>query len=243
MAFRKSLAQRLLKFTKFSSQTLTNGRISGSSVQSRILQNLGEPDIAPEPGDMGIFRRFLHKRTLFQPELRSPPLRDGGLVDQLKAIGIAGNRIRLDGLIPPPTTEKSDLTAEDARKLLKAAQMEMVKSRLKEIPESSIPYSEFVRICEEYCSDQDQAKKTAEMLDDSAAVIVLGDVVFLRPEQVPIFFLFSPFLFNRTLGFFLFLYCPIFLVFLGCVCDCEFLRRVMNHDRPKRYVSHTFSLF
>ncbi|KAF7809753.1 calcium uniporter protein 2, mitochondrial-like [Senna tora] len=183
MAFRKSLAQRFLKFTKFSSQTLTNGRLSSSSVHSRIASSLSKPDIAPDPGDEGVFRRFLHKPSLFVPELRSssPSLKDG-LVDQLKAMDIARNRLRLDGLIPPP--EKSDVTAEDARKLLKTAQLEMVKSRLREIRESCISYSELVRICAEHCSDQDQAKRMAEMLDDSAAVIVLGDIVFLRPEQV-----------------------------------------------------------
>ncbi|XP_028760459.1 calcium uniporter protein 2, mitochondrial-like [Neltuma alba] len=179
MAFRRSLAQRLLKFTKFSSPAPANGRLSSSSVHPRIPTSPSNPDIAPDPGDKGIFLRFLHKRSLFQPQLRLPLLGDG-VVDQLKAISAAGNRIRLDGLVPPPENS----VVWDARKLLRAAQLELVKSKLREIRESCIPYSEFLQICAEYCSDEDQAKRTAKMLDDSAAVIVLGDVVFLRPEEV-----------------------------------------------------------
>lgn len=100
-------------------------------------------------------------------------------------------RIRLEGLSPP--AEKVDameegVTVEDARKLLKVAQVELVRSKLREIRKSCIPVSEFIRICSENCWDQDQATKIAKMLDDSAAVIILGDVVFLRPEQVNSYF-------------------------------------------------------
>lgn len=156
-------------------------------------------------------------------------------MDQLKAMGIVRNRVRLDGLIPPP--ENSDVTVEDARKLLKAAQLELVKSRLKEIRESCIPYSEFVRICAEYCSDQDQAKRTAKMLDDSAAVIVVGDVVFLRPEQVAISLFFLYYFLGQLNSFF-----PVLsfsLVFFGLVLWVS----TEGHDRLQRYVSHTFHLF
>ena len=76
------------------------------------------------------------------------------------------------------------VTIEDARKLLKVAQVEMLKAKLRQTRKSCITFSEFIAICAEHCSDQDQAVEIAKMLDDSAAVIVLGDVVFLRPEQV-----------------------------------------------------------
>lgn len=111
-------------------------------------------------------------------------------MERLRAMDIARNRIRLEGLRPPEMEEKEDeeveelgVTAEDARKLLKAAQVEMVKSKLKEIRKSCITLHEFIRICSENCSDQDQAVTIARLLDDSAAVIILGDVVFVRPEQ------------------------------------------------------------
>ncbi|KAJ1415275.1 Coiled-coil domain containing protein, C-terminal [Sesbania bispinosa] len=186
MAFKKTLAQRLFSITKFSSQTLTNCRISSSAVHGRVSARASEPDIAPDPGDNGVFRRFIHKGTGFQPEFRQHQIA-GSVVEKLRAMDIARSRIRLEGLSPPAERMKEEeekVTVEDARKLLKVAQVELVKSRLKETRKSSIPVSEFIRICAEYCSDQDQAVKIAKMLDDSAAVIILGDVVFLRPEQV-----------------------------------------------------------
>ncbi|XP_027361528.1 calcium uniporter protein 2, mitochondrial-like isoform X1 [Abrus precatorius] len=179
MVFQKTLAQRLLNISKISSQTLTNCRISSSSVIGRVYPTVTEPDnIAPDPGDNGLLRSLLHKR----PELRSPQ-RAANLVDQLRAMDLTRNRIRLEGLTPPPEM-KEGVTVEDARKLLKVAQVELVKSKLRETGKSCITFSEFIRICAENCSDQDQALRIAKLLDNSAAVIVLGDVVFLRPEQV-----------------------------------------------------------
>jgi 5S rRNA maturation endonuclease (ribonuclease M5) len=96
---------------------------------------------------------------------------------------IARSRIRLDGL-SPPETEESTVEVKDVRKLLRAAQLEAVKSKLRKIPQSCVNYSEFIQMCGENCSDQEQAKKIAKILDDSATVIILGDVVFLKPEQV-----------------------------------------------------------
>ncbi|XP_027361529.1 calcium uniporter protein 2, mitochondrial-like isoform X2 [Abrus precatorius] len=178
MVFQKTLAQRLLNISKISSQTLTNCRISSSSVIGRVYPTVTEPDnIAPDPGDNGLLRSLLHKR----PELRSPQ-RAANLVDQLRAMDLTRNRIRLEGLTPPPEM-KEGVTVEDARKLLKVAQVELVKSKLRETGKSCITFSEFIRICAENCSDQDQALRIAKLLDNSAAVIVLGDVVFLRPEQ------------------------------------------------------------
>ncbi|XP_047172277.1 calcium uniporter protein 2, mitochondrial-like [Vigna umbellata] len=170
MAFKKTLAQRLLNITKIS-----NYRIS-SSVRS---PNPAKPDIAPDPGDSGIFRRFLHKRPVFSSELRQPAA--GSILHRLREMDIARSRIRLDGLTPP---EKQEVGAKDVRKVLRAIQIETVKSKLRKIPESCIPYSDFMRMCVEGCSDPEQARSIAQMLDDSASVIILGDVVFLRPEQV-----------------------------------------------------------
>ncbi|TKY57744.1 Calcium uniporter protein 4 [Spatholobus suberectus] len=62
--------------------------------------------------------------------------------------------------------------------------MEKVKAKLRNVPESSIPYSEFLRICVESCENRDQGAEFAKILDDSGNVIVLGNAVFLRPEQV-----------------------------------------------------------
>jgi hypothetical protein len=174
MAFRKTLAQRLFNITKVSTQTLPNCRISSSSVRTRAPPDPDKTSIVTDPGDGGIFRRFLHKRSVaLDPELRSLSVGEN-LMGKLKSIGIARDRIRLDGLSPPPpavTCTEEGLTVEDARKLLRVAQLEAVKARLREIPKSWIPYSDFVRVCREGCLDPDQG-------------LGLGNVVVLRPEQV-----------------------------------------------------------
>ncbi|RDX79794.1 Calcium uniporter protein 2, mitochondrial, partial [Mucuna pruriens] len=175
MSFKKALAQRLLNITKISNYRISSS--SSSSVRSPIPK---KPNIALDPGNSGIFfRRFLHKRAVFQPELRPPPA--DILLQRLREMDIARGRLRLDGLAPP---EKEEMAVEDVRKVLRAAQIETVKSKLQKVPQSCVTYSEFVRICGEICSDQDQAKSVAKMLDDSASVIIIGDVVFLKPELV-----------------------------------------------------------
>jgi hypothetical protein len=191
MAFRKTLAQRLFNITKVSTQTLPNCRISSSSVRTRAPPDPDKTSIVTDPRDGGIFRRFLHKRSVaLDPELRSLSVGEN-LMGKLKSIGIARDRIRLDGLSPPPpavTCTEEGLTVENARKLLRVAQLEAVKARLREIPKSWIPYSDFVRVCREGCLDPDQGLWLAKTLDESGNVIVLGNVVFLRPEQVFISF-------------------------------------------------------
>lgn len=211
MAFKKALAQRLLNMTKVSSQTFTKCRISSSSVQGRIPQSATTPDIAPEPGENVTFRRFLHERADFQTTF-SPKLGEN-LVHKLKEMDIARNRIRLDGLSPPAMSDSTvAVTADDARKLLKVAQLELVKSKLRTIRNSCIPYTEFLRICQENCSNPDQAKRMAKMLDDSAAVVILGDNVFLRPEQVNTYFPVSFFFFFNISLLWLILF-PTFYLF------------------------------
>ncbi|KAH7520081.1 hypothetical protein FEM48_Zijuj08G0106100 [Ziziphus jujuba var. spinosa] len=191
MAFKKTLAQRLFNISK-----ITNSRISSSSTQTRIPPNPNRTKIAPDPGDNGIFRRFLHKRAILQPslstEIRSLPIGEN-LMNKLKSIGIAQDRIRLEVLTPPPPPPpveeasamvRSGLRVEDAKKLLSVAQLEAVKSRLREIQNSWIPFSDFVRICGESCSDLEEGRRLARKLDESGSVIVLGNVVFLKPEQI-----------------------------------------------------------
>ena len=191
MAFRKTLAQRLFNITKVSTQTLANCRISSSTVRTRAPPDPDKASIVPDPGEGGIFRRFLHKRSSsLEPVLR--PLSVGeNLMGKLKSMGIAQDRIRLDGLSPPPPS----LTVEDARKLLRVAQLEAVKARLREIQKSWIPYSDFVRVCGEGSSDRDQGLGLAKTLDESGNVIVLGNIVFLRPDQVFIHLFFPQFFF------------------------------------------------
>ncbi|XP_023911423.1 calcium uniporter protein 2, mitochondrial [Quercus suber] len=186
MAFRKTLAQRLFNITKVSNQTVANCRVSSSSIRTRVPPDPDKPAIGLDPGDKGIFRRFLHKGAAFQPELQPLPIGEN-LLEKLKCMGIARDRIRLDGLSPPPANvpvERPEVTVDHARKLLRVAQLEAVKTRLREIQQSWISYPDFVRVCSEGCSDPDQGLGLAKMLDESGTVIVLGNNVLLRPEQV-----------------------------------------------------------
>ncbi|KAK9948685.1 hypothetical protein M0R45_004250 [Rubus argutus] len=75
-------------------------------------------------------------------------------------------------------------SAVHLRSLLRVAQLEAVKSKLREVQKTWVPYSEFVRICAEGCSDRDQGLGFAKSLDESGSVIVLGNSVCLKPEQV-----------------------------------------------------------
>ncbi|XP_010472374.1 PREDICTED: calcium uniporter protein 2, mitochondrial-like [Camelina sativa] len=192
MAMRKLLSKKLFNMTNVASQSLMNCRISSSSlaVRTRVPKESGDTArIAPEPGDMGVSRRFLHNTAMIRPEIMQMPVGES-LIEKIREIDGSKDRIRLDGLAPPvkeetetETTETS-LTVGDMKKLLRAAQIEIVKSKLRETGRSWMPYSEFVSVCGEGSSDPDLGSRIAKMLDDSANVIVLGDSVCLRPDQV-----------------------------------------------------------
>lgn len=119
------------------------------------------------------------------PDFLTVPVGDK-LKEKLRGMNIAGDRLRLDELIPlaPATNSTEGISIQDARKLLNLSQMEKLKAELRKIPKSSITFSEFVQICVRGCSNEDQGTKLAKMLDESGNVIVLGNVVFLRPEEV-----------------------------------------------------------
>lgn len=100
-------------------------------------------------------------------------------------------RISLDGLTPPPPPKEEEeespeanLTVADAKKILILSQLEAVKSNLRTVEKDSVSYSEFLQICAKECSSMDQALEFAKILDESGNVIVLGNVVYLRPQQV-----------------------------------------------------------
>lgn len=188
MAWRKNLAERLFNISKLSPpQSLTNCRISSPAVQRRISQNAGKPAkaFAVDPGDNGngIFRRFLHKRAVFSPEARQMPVGEA-LVEKLRGIRVPKDRINLEGLIPhPPAEEAVGLSVDEARKLLMVAQLEVVKSRLRNTGKIWIAYPEYVKICREGCLDSDEGLRVSRLLDECGTVIILGNVVVLRPEQ------------------------------------------------------------
>ncbi|KAL3525773.1 hypothetical protein ACH5RR_014145 [Cinchona calisaya] len=76
-----------------------------------------------------------------------------------------------------------NLNLNDARKLLRISKLEMVKSKLKQMKQEYIAYSEFINICSDACS-HDLGLEFAKILDDSGTVIVLGEIVLLQPHQL-----------------------------------------------------------
>lgn len=112
-------------------------------------------------------------------------------------MNITKDRIRLDGLIPPPTPHlpEPEVAAEEG--LTAAAsdekqnvgssgtEVELLKAKLSEIPRDWISYPEFVVICAQHCAgDKERGMRMARLFEDSGAVVVIGNAVCLHPEQV-----------------------------------------------------------
>ncbi|KAH1113431.1 hypothetical protein J1N35_006809 [Gossypium stocksii] len=197
MALKKTLVEKLFNISKISSQAVTNCRISSTTIQNRISKNAGKAtaEMAPDPGDLngagnGVFKRFLHRGSAVSPAMRTLP-RGKDLIEKLKEIDMSKDRIRLDGLnlnpvltAKPVVPEVTSLSVQELKKLLRVAQLEAVKTRLMKTGKTWISYSDFIRICGESCSDPEQGLQFAKSLDESGNVIVLGNVVVLRPDQV-----------------------------------------------------------
>ncbi|MBA0793808.1 hypothetical protein Gohar_018191, partial [Gossypium harknessii] len=196
MALKKTLVEKLFNISKISSQAVTNCRISSTTIQNRISKNAGKAtaEMAPDPGDLkgagnGVFKRFLHKGSAVSPAMRTLP-RGKDLIEKLKEIDMSKDRIRLDGLnlnpvltAKPVVPEVTSLSVQELKKLLRVGQLEAVKTRLMKTGKTWISYSDFIRICGESCSDPEQGLQFAKSLDESGNVIVLGNVVVLRPDQ------------------------------------------------------------
>ncbi|XP_010918499.1 calcium uniporter protein 4, mitochondrial [Elaeis guineensis] len=167
MALRKALVGRFLHLAKLSSP---------------------DPQIRLRPNSSFLPQRRPVVLPAVPPDRLPFPSGDR-LLDRIR--GLNPDRIRLDGLSPPPVekvkdemvAERRGITVEEARKVLRASQMEAARARLRAIPMSCIPYSEFVEICCD-ASGGEQGVGIARSLDESGAVIVLKNVVFLRPELV-----------------------------------------------------------
>ncbi|GMI76916.1 hypothetical protein like AT2G23790 [Hibiscus trionum] len=188
MALRKTLAEKLCSISRISSQALTNCRISSPALKNRMPQKPGKVD--PRDGNCngngnGMFRRFHHKEATASPAVRKLPMGEN-LMEILREIDMSRDRIRLDGLIPVSSTTEvvPTLSAQEAKKLLRAAQLEVVKSKLRETGKIWISYADFIRICRESCADEEQGLQYAKLLDESGNAVVLGNIVVLRSEQV-----------------------------------------------------------
>ncbi|KAJ6400192.1 hypothetical protein OIU84_015773 [Salix udensis] len=150
--------------------------------------NLQKELLTGESVDKGFFRRFLHRRAVNQlPELLSIPVGEK-LREKLKGFNISRDRLHLDGLTLPGQVAGDSNTlgvsVENAKKILRVSMMERLKEKLREIPKGSIWYPEFVKVCVDECGNEDQGAEFAKLLEQSLNVIVLGNIVYLRPEQV-----------------------------------------------------------
>lgn len=160
---------------------------------------------SPAAAEKGLLRRFLQRRAINQaagarlPEFLSLPVGDK-LRERLRSLngpagGGGGERLRLGGLSPPVAGDPlAGVSVGDARRLLRLWRAETIKAKLRGIGASSISYEEFVGICDQACGGcEEEGAEFAKALDESGNVIVHGNVVFLRPEQVYTSFPFSSF--------------------------------------------------
>ncbi|XP_076896918.1 calcium uniporter protein 4, mitochondrial-like [Bidens hawaiensis] len=181
MAFKQNKVQKLFNTStyKLLNQTLVRTcSSSSSSVQSMMQPN---PDGAPsEPVNDSIFRRFLQQRPLYLSSTANLPeiFRPGGekLFEKIKEMDIARNLVRRQ--------TKSQLTVADAKKILRASRIKMLKSKLRSNGKNRVSYDEFVQMCVDGCSDKQEGVELAKVLENSGSVIVLGNIVFLKPEQI-----------------------------------------------------------
>ncbi|CAI9771444.1 unnamed protein product [Fraxinus pennsylvanica] len=190
-ALRKALAKRLLTGTpKDSTLVLSKHSAIPNDAKAEFRR---EFFTTSESFATGFLRRFLQRRAInnhSSPTFLTLPVGDK-LRDKIKSLNIAGDhREALNWMNPPPSpsppNESNDFVVKikDVKKMLRFVQLEKVKQRLRNIPENTIPYGEFVRICGDVCGNEEHGLEFSRALDDSGDVIVLGTVVFLRPEQV-----------------------------------------------------------
>ncbi|XAR64106.1 hypothetical protein NMG60_11024317 [Bertholletia excelsa] len=202
MALRQAAAKRLfIKLRKPSPlATLEHSPNSSPSFRNApIPQNAAKTNFhrefltSPDPPRGGFFRRFLHRRELNQsarlPEFMIAPVGER-LMEKLKSMNVAGDRLRLESLIPPgtsippPSNSLPRISVHDAKRIMRSMQLEKLRSALRQIPANSISYSEYLQTCVNVCPNTEQATELAKNLDESGNVIVLGDTVFIRPDQV-----------------------------------------------------------
>uniref|UniRef100_A0A804LXV8 Calcium uniporter protein C-terminal domain-containing protein n=1 Tax=Zea mays TaxID=4577 RepID=A0A804LXV8_MAIZE len=114
-----------------------------AAVLRRAVAQCFASSSSSSPATFGL-RRFLQEQPAFRPAV--PPDRFMPLADRIRdlGVGVAFPRINLDGLVPPapapaPAKREPDaalpaasLTVEEARKVLRATQMEAARARIRE---------------------------------------------------------------------------------------------------------------
>ncbi|GJV76790.1 calcium uniporter protein 4, mitochondrial-like protein [Tanacetum coccineum] len=146
-------------------------------------------------GDVGFFKRVLQRRKINQSSsLSVPELFSFPLGEKLREKMNISNkeRLRFDGLRSPRlddhhahvNVDSVGISVNDAKKILRFSQLQKVRLALKEIKANSVSYDEFVSVCINTCNNHDQGVEYSKMLDEAGDVIVLGNVVFIRPDEL-----------------------------------------------------------
>ncbi|KAH6791861.1 hypothetical protein C2S52_002338 [Perilla frutescens var. hirtella] len=188
MALKRLFAQRLFGKSRITNSAATNCRVSSPCTAALSKATTTSKKLASDPSDDGIFRRYFHNQsgaTSGAAALRFLPTGET-LLERIREMDIARSR-QAAAAKKKEEEEKEEeacLTVKDAVKILKVSQLEIIKARLREIEKDQISYSEFVEICRKECSRKDEANEFAKMLDQSGSVIVIGNIVYIRPEQV-----------------------------------------------------------
>ncbi|KAI3997644.1 hypothetical protein MKX01_011061 [Papaver californicum] len=202
MALQRALTHRRL-FPSTTANKISTLSLRNPFASSFLEETLVPPDsskttfnreyvsVPDSTTDHGFFRKFLQKRIFYQSEVQ--PLPNGeNFMEKLKSMDINRDRIRLDGLSPPmlPSLDKRNSPSSWSSRTTVATtldgiviSLETLISTLRKIPRDSITYPEFLQICVD-STGINQGPKLAQTLDESGSVIVLGNIVFLRPEQL-----------------------------------------------------------
>nr|XP_043618433.1 calcium uniporter protein 4, mitochondrial-like [Erigeron canadensis] len=196
MALRRTITKRLL----IKDQTQTPSPMGAERTPSAKSYFHHEQKTSPTAGgDPGLFRRFLQRRKINQSSttimsvsgLFSFPVGEK-LREKMKISNGGGDnhqRLRFDGLKSPTpadhhVTNCVGISVNDARKILRFSQLQKVRDAVKKISANSITYSEYVTLCIGACCNHDQGVEFSKMLDEAGDVIVIGSIVFLRPDQL-----------------------------------------------------------
>lgn len=82
-----------------------------------------------------------------------------------------------------PSESSISISPEERRRLLRFLQIDSLRKSLRQIPHACISRKELLQICMD-SAGQEGAKEIAKSLDESGEILIIGDRVYLRPEQV-----------------------------------------------------------
>ncbi|KAJ6833989.1 calcium uniporter protein 2, mitochondrial-like [Iris pallida] len=139
MAFRKTLADRFLHVAR---------TWSGSHLRSNPARKA-----LPEPNIRRSFAQSSSSAAVAAGGLSSAG--NSLLLDRIRILN--PDRIRLDGILNPnpnPNPNLNRMSAAEVRKVLRAAQVEAARARLRATGRHCVPYEDFLGICREVSSSE-----------------------------------------------------------------------------------------